>query len=273
MTLINKKYRILEKIGEGSFGFIYKGENIRTRELVAIKVEPIEKDLKLLKNESLIYQYLNNIQGVPMVKWFGKDEKNYYMVINLLGESLQSIKNTKQTFSLSSALQIGIHVMILLKTIHEKGLVHRDVKPDNFLLGLNNEGKRIYIIDFGLCKSYMNNDVHNSIKKTNNLIGSLTYCSINAHNCIELSRRDDMESLGYMLAYFYLGTLPWQDLLSENIDVIKKLKQEATTNDKLPQILVNYIKYVRSLEYEETPNYFLIIDNFKRELEILKKTN
>ena len=270
MTLINKKYRVLEKIGEGSFGFIYKGENIRTRELVAIKVESIEKELKLLKNESVIYQYLNNIQGIPIVKWFGKDETNYYMVLNLLGESLESIKNNL-TFSLTNVLQIGIQVIILLKTIHDKGLVHRDIKPDNFLLGLNNQRKRIYIIDFGLCKSYMTNDEHNPVKKTNNLIGSLTYASINTHNCIELSRRDDMESLGYMLIYFYLGKLPWQDLSSENINVIQKLKQDITIQDKLPQILVNYIKYVRCLEYEEKPNYFLIIDNFKRELEIIKK--
>lgn len=270
MELINKKYRILEKIGEGSFGLIYKGENIRTRELVAIKVESIEKDMKLLKNESLIYQYLNNVQGVPFVKWFGKDEKNYYMVINLLGDSLQSIKNNS-TFSLTSVLQIGIQIIILLKTIQDKGLVHRDIKPDNFLLGLNSQRKQIYIIDFGLCKSYMNNDKHNPIKKINNLIGSLSYASLNTHNCIELSRRDDMESLGYMLVFFYLGTLPWQELTSENIDIIQKLKQDITSNDKIPQILVNYIKYVRSLEYEEKPNYFLIIDNFKRELEILKK--
>ena len=270
MEVINKKYRILEKIGEGSFGLIYKGENIRTRELVAIKVEPIEKDMKLLKNESVIYQYLNNAQGVPFVKWFGKDEKNYYMVLNLLGESLQSIKNNS-TFSLSLVLQIGIQVVIILKTIHDKGLVHRDIKPDNFLLGLNNERKRIYIIDFGLCKPYITNDEHNPIKKTNNLIGSLTYASINTHNCIELSRRDDMESLGYMLAFFYLGKLPWQEVKIENCDIIQNLKQNITSNDKLPQILVNYIKYVRSLEYEEKPNYFLIVDNFKRELEILKK--
>jgi hypothetical protein len=272
MELINKKYRILGKIGEGSFGFIYKGENIRTREQVAIKVEPIEHELKLLKNESVIYQYLNNIPGVPSVKWYGKDEKNYYMVINLLGVSLQSIKNNS-TFSLCSVLQIGIQIIILLKTIHEKGLVHRDIKPDNFLLGLNNQRKQIYIIDFGLCKSYMNNDKHNPIKKTNSLIGSLTYASINTHNCNELSRRDDMESLGYMLAFFYLGTLPWQQLTSENINIIKQLKQDITINEKLPEVLVNYIKNVRSLEYEEKPNYFLIIDNFKRELEILKKTN
>jgi casein kinase I family protein HRR25 len=117
----------------------------------------------------------------------------------------------------------------------------------------------------------MTNDEHNPVKKTNNLIGSLTYASINTHNCIELSRRDDMESLGYMLAFFYLGKLPWQELTSENIETIKILKQYIVNTDKLPLILVNYIKYVKCLEYEEKPNYFLIIDNFKRELEILKK--
>ena len=144
MALINKKYKIIEKIGEGAFGLIYKGENVRTREMVAIKVEPIEKEMKLLKNESIIYQYLNDVQGVPFVKWFGKDEKNYYMVLNLLGESLQTIKNDS-TFSLMTTLQIGIQVLLLVKTIHDKGLVHRDIKPDNFLLGLNNQRKRIYM--------------------------------------------------------------------------------------------------------------------------------
>ncbi len=194
------------------------------------------------------------------------------MVLNLLGESLQSIKNDS-SFSLSNVLQIGIQVIILIKTIHDKGLVHRDIKPDNFLLGLNNQRKRIYIIDFGLCKSFMTNDEHNPIKKTNNLIGSLTYASLNTHDCIELSRRDDMESLGYMLAFFYLGKLPWQDLSSENIDIIKNFKKDIVNNDILSQILVNYIKYVRCLEYEEKPNYFLIVDNFKRELELFQKMN
>ena len=153
MALINKKYKIIEKIGEGAFGLIYKGENVRTRELVAIKVEPIENDMKLLKNESVIYQYLNNVEGVPIVKWFGKDETNYYMVLNLLGESLQSIKNIS-TFSLGSVLQIGIQIIILLKTIHDKGLVHRDIKPDNFLFGLGTVTNKLHLIDFGLAKRF-----------------------------------------------------------------------------------------------------------------------
>ena len=269
MNIINNKYKIHDKIGEGSFGLIYKGINIRTRENVAIKVEPIESNTKLLKNESIIYQYLNGIQYVPNVKWFGKDENNYYMVLNLLGESLQSIKNRKITFSLYLVLQIGIQIIDILKTIHEKGLVHRDIKPDNFLLGLHNKSKRIYIIDFGFCKSYMRNNEHIPIKKTSSLIGSFNYASINSHDFNELSRRDDLESLGYMLVYFYLGELPWR----EKYENAKNMKIEIIENNSLPQVLTNYIKDVRKMEYNETPNYKSLIDNFTKELELVKKMN
>ena len=262
MNIINNKYKILDKIGEGSFGLIYKGINIRTSENVAIKVEPIEHHLKLLKNESIIYQYLSDIHYVPTIKWFGKDEKNYYMVLNLLGDSLQSIKNKKNTFSLKIILQIGIQIIAILKTIHDKGLVHRDIKPDNFLLGLHDKCKRIYIIDFGFCKSYLKNNEHIPMKKTSNLIGTLNYASINAHDFNELSMRDDLESLGYMLLYFYLGELPWR----ENCDNAKQMKQEIIESNRVPLILTNYMKDVRKIEYKETPNYSKMIDNFTKEL-------
>ena len=277
MEIINKKYKIIHKIGEGSFGSIYKGQNIRTREFVAIKVESIENETKLLKNESAIYHYLNNTEGIPSVKWFGKDLNNYYMVINLLGNSLQDIKNKHFTFSLKLVLQIGIQIVSLIQSIHEKGLIHRDIKPENFLFGLNNHNN-IYLIDFGFCKTFIQNDKHIEEKKISNLIGSRTYASINAHNYFELSRRDDLESVGYMLVYFYLGTLSWQDIseLTHNGNInetIKHLKTSVFEKGNLPDVLINYIKYVRSLEFEENPNYFLIIDNFKREIEIIKKNS
>jgi casein kinase I family protein HRR25 len=270
MDLINNKYKTIKHIGNGSFGSIFKGENIRTKELVAIKVEPINQDIKLLKNESTIYQYLNNTEGIPQVKWFGKDNTNYYMIINLLGESLQSIKDKKHNFSLRLVLQIGVQIIYLLKTIHDKGIIHRDIKPDNFLLGLNSLSKKIHIIDFGFCKSYITNNIHNKIKKTSNLIGSLSYASINSHNCIELSRRDDLESLGYMLIYFYLGFLPWDELSST---YIKESKQNITKNDNIPLVLIDYIKYVTNLKYEENPVYSILIDMCNKEIDLYKKTN
>ncbi len=270
-NIINKKYRLIEKIGCGSFGSIYKAENIRTKELVAIKIESIRSDTKLLKNESIIYQYLSNIKGIPSIKWYGKDSNYYYMVINLLGDSFDTLKRNKHVFSLNLTLQIGIKLITLLKTIHDLGLVHRDIKPDNFLLGPKNDSKQIYLIDFGFCKSFMNGNKHIEMKYTNSLIGSQTYASINAHDFKELSRRDDLESLGYLLLYFYLGTLKWQDIgslnNSQNVNnVIKQMKINLLEDITIPNILLDYMKYIRSLDFDETPNYDKMIDAFTKEI-------
>jgi serine/threonine protein kinase len=279
MKLINNKYHILEKLGSGSFGSIYKGENIRTKEPVAIKVETISNETKLLKNESVIYQHLQTggsgqgdggVKGIPKVKWFGKDEINYYMVLDLLGESLQTIKNKRGVFSLTLTLQIGIQIICLLRTIHNKGLLHRDIKPDNFLLGLNDK-KQIYIIDFGFCKPFLKNDKHISIKKTNGFIGSFAYASLNAHHFWEQSRRDDLESLGYMLIYFINGSLDWQANHDESVtDKNKKIiwmKERIIENSSIPDVFLNYFRYVRKLSFDEQPNYEMLIDMFLKNME------
>ena len=272
-SLIGKKYILLDLIGSGSFGSIYQGENVRTQEKVAIKVEPIKNETKLLKNEATFYQYLSNKQGIPEVKWYGKDNQNYYMVLNLLGESLETIKEQKGTFSLKTTLQIGINVLDLLRTIHEAGLIHRDIKPDNFLLSLSDTNKKINIIDFGLCKSYLNNEKHIEMKQTSSLIGTPTYASINAHNFMELSRRDDLESLGYMLIYFYLGMLEWQKIDSTNNELIKTMKTNVIYNTKIPPILIEYIKFVRTIDFEEKPYYHTLFEVFKNEIDKIEMTN
>jgi casein kinase I family protein HRR25 len=262
-VIINNKYLIIQKIGEGSFGTIYKCQNIRTKEFVAAKVEHIQNGTKLLKNESKIYNYLSGSIGIPTVKWFGKDNENYYMIINLLGESLESLKLRNQKFSLKLTLQIGKAIINLLKTIHNKGLVHRDIKPDNFLFGINENKNKIYIIDFGFCKLYN----ENNLKKTNNLVGSVSYASINSHNFCELSRRDDLESLGYLLLYLYLGKLPWQDE-KENNEKIKNMKNDILNLNGLHEIFINYFKYVKNLKFEETPDYNYLASNFFLKIDI-----
>jgi serine/threonine protein kinase len=264
MNIINNKYKVINRIGSGSFGSIYKAQNIRTQEYVAIKVEAIKDNLKLLKNESNIYNYLNDLKCVPILKWFGKDEINYYMVINLLGTSLQELKNKLLKFSPNLVFKIAIKIINILRSIHEKGLVHRDIKPDNFLFGLNSFNN-IYLIDFGFCKLY----IHNKHKKTHSLIGSMNYASISSHQRYELTRRDDLESLGYMLLYFISGNLPWNNDNDEQEVIRKKIE---ILNDKCyPEAILNYLRYVTSLEYDETPNYIFIIEHFTKELKLLSK--
>jgi len=261
MVVIGKKYELIEIIGSGTFGKIYKGKNIRTQEEVAVKMESINSEINSLKHESKIYQYLNGNKGIPTLKWYGCDLDHHYMVINLLGDSLSNLQQKHRFFSLEVTKKIGINSLKLLKIIHEKGLVHRDIKPDNFLFGLNDLKHELHIIDFGVCKRYTNDEGnHIEMKKISKIIGSLNYCSINSHNLCELSRRDDLESLGYMLINLSCGNLIWDKLTFPN--VIKERKELLTSSQTsipgIPDIFVNYLKYVESLEFEERPDYEFI---------------
>ena len=269
--LINNKYKIIKQIGSGTFGTIYQGINIRTNEKVAIKIELISDDLKLLKYESNIYKILHNTEGVPKIKWYGKDNLHYYMVIDLLGDSLENLLEISGKFKLKLILQIAINILNILMNIHNKGFVHRDIKPENFLLTIN-KPKKLYIIDFGISKPYIINNQHIECKMTHQFIGTPNFASINTHNFYEQSRRDDLESLAYMLIYFYFGELEWTDTQISFLDkeeennYVKNKKKELINNENVPDILMDYYKNVLDLEFDETPDYRKAIDNFTDEI-------
>jgi len=263
-AIIANKYIIQEKIGNGSFGTIYKGINQRTNEKVAIKTELIEQNTKLLKNESIIYQYLKDVKSIPNIKWYGKDSTHYYMVIPLLGESLEQYKTDCNPISLEVILQIGKQMLDLLETIHLKGLIHRDIKPDNFLFGLDS---KLYLIDFGFCKSYLKDNAHISNKKTSRLIGSVNFASFHSHEHGELSRRDDLISLGYILYYLYYGDLDWSKInihenYQENNKKVFSWKKNIVQKTNLINFLKNFLEYTYRLTFEEEPNYKFLKDIF-----------
>ena len=277
-NIIGNKYKIIKQIGSGSFGDIFEGVNMRTSEKVAIKMEAISNQLKLLKHESNIHRILSNVDGIPKIKWYGKDDVYYYMVIDLFGKSLQDLLDKTKKMSLKLVLQIGINILTILMKIHDSGFIHRDIKPENFLLTLNKPIK-VFLIDFGLCKPYLiNNNTHIEFKCKHKFMGTLNFASINAHNFYEQSRRDDLESLAYMLIYFYLGKLDWiqenenenepefiSDVESEN-NYIKNSKKLLCNDNNIPNVLIEFYKQIRSLEFEERPNYEKYIECFREEL-------
>ena len=188
--------------------------------------------------------------------------------MELLGRSLEDIFQQQQKkFSIKTVCMVGIQMIDRLEFIHNKNIIHRDIKPDNFVEGLDNKSHIIYVLDFGLSKKFRSSRTHQHIKFTINkkLTGTARYASINALKGCEQSRRDDLEAIGYVLMYFLRGSLPWQGLhVHKGEDRYKKIlaKKRATTAEELckgfPNEFAQYIEYTRNLEFEADPDYKLL---------------
>uniref|UniRef100_A0A3Q3ICQ3 non-specific serine/threonine protein kinase n=1 Tax=Monopterus albus TaxID=43700 RepID=A0A3Q3ICQ3_MONAL len=229
---VGNKYRLGRKIGSGSFGDIYLGANIATGEEVAIKLECVKTKHPQLHIESKFYKMMQGGVGIPSIKWCGAEGDYNVMVMELLGPSLEDLFNfCSRKFSLKTVLLLADQMISRIEYIHSKNFIHRDVKPDNFLMGLGKKGNLVYIIDFGLAKKYRDARTHQHIpyRENKNLTGTARYASINTHLGIEQSRRDDLESLGYVLMYFNLGSLPWQGLKAAT----KRQKYERISEKKM----------------------------------------
>ena len=162
-----------------------------------------------------------------------------------------------------------------IEKVHEERIIHRDIKPDNFLVGGNEQTKNtIYIIDFGLAKCYKSSDgEHIPFRDGKNLTGTARYASINTHIGYEQSRRDDLETIGHVLLYFLRGSLPWQGLPGRNKQEkyanIKKKKREVTIEELCkdqPEEFKEFMHYCRGLSFTQDPDYGYIIGLFDNAL-------
>ncbi|CAD8136369.1 unnamed protein product [Paramecium octaurelia] len=266
---INNQFIVSRKLAAGSFGFVMLAYDQKSGQHVAIKFEkPENQHHHSLEKEIDIIRKLEGVQGVPQLIYAGQEDDFNVLVLQLLSKDLSTLIKKYKQFSLKTTLQIAINLVQVFQDIHQKGVLHRDLKPENIMIDENN---KFYLIDFGISKIYLKkNGSIQPFKDRQPFIGTSRYASIAAHKGNELGRKDDLESMFYVLLFFIYGKLPWQnikqlhnDLKIEQVGEMKLLRTSELLNE-LPVEFKKIYDYLRKLTYATEPDYKSIIKLFQQ---------
>ncbi|KAF8369167.1 hypothetical protein PRIPAC_86996 [Pristionchus pacificus] len=266
------EWTIEKKLDEGGFGKVYLVRR-KDGQTAALKAEPNEVEggsaIKLEKNVLRDLNVKGEMPHIPVLYHAAKHRNFCYMVMTLLGDNLKALRNQQpqkngySTFTVSTWIRLGIQCLYSLKVIHDHGFLHRDIKPNNFLMGHSSDPERsriVYLLDFGLSRSYAFKSANGKwicrmARPTAEFRGTVRYCSPNVHNEVEQGRRDDIWSMFYVLIELHCG-LPWQTINSkEKIEWIKcRIKDEHLTQN-IPHELRSVIPALRRLDCYHRPDY------------------
>ena len=282
-AIIGKKYRVIEKIGEGCFGEVFGGVYIKKNEKVAIKI--VNAATNILKHETRVLKYLQErgCEYIPIVHWYGVDKDWAYLVMTCYECSLDDfLKNISKTDSQNVLSQVMKSCIGILESVHKCFVIHRDIKPQNFML----RGRELVIIDFGISTYYIDEKGEKSYggdgdETTHTIVGSPRYASFFMHSGFQCSRRDDLLSLGYMFLFLENGNLIWDEQYIEQIEIAEQMthgilpveninhcknlvRKQLKSWEVLEKYCVkdtsiwNFLKYCYSLKKDETPKYLYL---------------
>lgn len=269
----NGKYKIIKKIKTGSFGETYLGIHIKTNEQFAIKLEYVNSRTPMLIWEAKIYKILSGGVGIPNVYWIGREGDYNVMIFELLGQSLEDyFLLCKKKFSLKTILLLADGILQRIEYIHSKNFLHRDIKPEHLLVGLGKKQITIYTIGFALAKRFIDpkTKAHIPYRDGKSFTGTIKFASLNANLGIELSRRDDLENIGFVLMHLIGRIFPWRGLSGktrkDKNDLIKQVKANTRIENLCkgnPQEFAIYLNYCRNLKFDEKPDYGFLRKLFK----------
>jgi len=266
----NDRFEIKELIASGGYAYVFIGWDHFLRSEIAIKIPNLSKirASRILKKEK---NYLRELYDsgvtVPKVLWFGKCFDRLVLVMNLLGTSLGEIKKrSNRNFSTSTIFLLGIELIVLCQKVHECGILHRDCKLKNYVLGLKDS--QIYIIDFGLSGRWKSkkNELHIPAKKYLLPYGTIRYAPLAVHIGNEQGRKEDLEAICYLLIYLMRGNLPWQFFSSKNKKIlwnnVGKIKLEIPLTELCSSVCFCFrelLSGVYSLKFHDEPSYMFFL--------------
>jgi len=277
--MIKSRWAMLQRIGSGGFGSIFKAYDTEKNTNVAIKVEKRQGKCHLDK-EVVFYGTIEKhrrpgvMSAVPRCHYSGVEGGFKIAVFDLMGESLSDLfYRCGRRFSLKTVLMLAQQLVSRLESVHEAGIVHRDVKPGNFVMGRGDEANTVFVIDFGLSNLWLTSGKHIPFNTESPFRGTHRYASVNSHMKFEQSRRDDLEAVAYVLIYFLKGGLPWQSLKvsrSKRRKAIGKYKASVSPETlcaNLPLQFTQFLIYVKTLAFDAEPDYQYCRDLFRSAFE------
>ncbi len=278
--LVEERFKVGEKLGSGSYSEVFSATDKKTGEALAVKMEwqKAEKTDKLLK-EAELHKELQHGKGIPRVWWSGSQGEYNLMVLDLLGPSLDDLFKKHKKFSVKTVAMVAKQLITRLQHVHKCGILYRDVKLHNSLMGVGEKGsRRVYLVDFGLSKRYLDRttgDHHKcQFEKGRGIAGTVRYSSPFLHEGYDASRRDDLFALGYVLTHLLRGDLPWLNISDKHKKVrnmrIGKRKSEISDEELckgFPPQFVSYFRHMRSLGFYDEPDYRCLQDLFDNVLE------
>lgn len=260
------KYNRIQFIGQGNCGRVFLAQSTESGNYLALKVDTSE-NRALLHNEKNILAILKGVKGVPRLIDFGDLEEYSFLAMVLLGQSLEDrFIESQRKFPFEDFSVYSKQILGILEGIHGRDVIHRDLKPRQILFGPASKNDELFIVDFGISMKYKDGS-HINYKEHCGFVGTSNYCSLYTHRGIQQSRRDDLESYCYLLAYFFTGTLPWFSNSVHNSEQIAGVKEKVTGKELFgrgAKDLIDIFKYVKQLKFEDEIDYEYIRNKLKR---------